>query len=202
MSEKFIFLIALVGSITLTWASFVYIWPAVARIKMIDLLEAVRDECEDAITAGYLPRDECTRELTSNCQAFIDSAKRISLSSIFAMRLAIDPSALRNSLPEPPSFAKLTAPQRRYMHQLEHRITEAVADFLINGSRIWWLLRPAIWVGRHLRGGGTVESRTTARLVVDRSVEPEWAAGDLQRLARRGPFSVRAGAGPLGGFRF
>lgn len=124
--------------------------PGIARIVFHFRVEAVRDECMDAILAGRLRPEPSVQSFIRSTEEIGARARRLTLLRAAAVYVAlVQLQAPRTVLPEPPSYDDLEPNERALMGNLEERYQNAFWSYLNWGSPIAWLIAPLLRVIGH-----------------------------------------------------
>lgn len=132
----FAFLGMLIGVSGAYWA-FTYGVSRVAREKFLERMTALRDEVEDSVFFGELPDVESVQFLWAKTMIVTAHVDLVSYSDFEATRRS---RGLVKGAPKT-SYSGLTPPQRKLMHEYEERFVGAMATYIVNGSRLWFVLK-------------------------------------------------------------
>jgi hypothetical protein len=133
------------------WGVIFFLRPAVARAKFERLTCELRDEAEDAMIAGLLPRTPEVEHIKSTAEAFTRAAPHISFARTFAIEAALR-EAGRRAPSYPPVIQELTRDERARLTKMHRRLVRALADYMTGGSAAWLVLEPCRWLVRlHLK---------------------------------------------------
>lgn len=127
--------------------------PALARLLVRHRLEAIRDDCVDAVLDGWLQRDESVDHFIRSVERTARCARRVTLLRSLAMYIAIVKLQVsRAEFPTAPSYCDLNPAERKFMHGLEKRQLDALWSYLTWGSPMGWAIAPLlIAINRRVR---------------------------------------------------
>jgi len=159
-----------------------------AQIAFTSRLEAIRDDCEDAVLDGRLREKQQVKELLSRLDDMMKYGRRVTYARLLALRLAASQVGLdivAEAQTEELSYSGLQPTERRIMHELEERLLQAWVSYVNLSTPLGWAHTVASRIGRRLRPG-----KPNRRAQADSL--PTLAAKDVCRLpARRSPITGR-----------
>lgn len=125
--------------------------PVVARVLFRDRMEAVRDDCVDALIEGRLQRDDSVRLFIESADQTAKSARLLTLPRAFAMSMAYTKLGVSKA-PDKKSYCELSPGERKLMHDLEGRRRTAILSYAIWGSPAGWALAPFLRMAARKEG--------------------------------------------------
>lgn len=127
------------------WGCLFFALPAVARAKFIARLSELRDSADDAVIEKRLPDSEPVRRYIEKVDAFIQEPQYVSMSFMLAVHSTYQHQRGRLEL-KPITYAGLTPPERKLMHDLDDNLVTAMAEHIKYGSRFVFFF----WCASHI----------------------------------------------------
>ncbi|MGZ4556654.1 MAG: hypothetical protein ACXVXZ_13070 [Mycobacteriaceae bacterium] len=197
----------LVLCLAFLWTFVLVIRPGVARARLGLDATRIRDRIVDAILEGQIERtDQAALDALLFCHQMTDHAREFGVSEGFATmralaRLDVEPRELETSETKV-TYANMSPEGRKVMIEATRAIDDIMARYLVQGSMAWWLLCPAQWLWRRLRGGKprpvttphelAQEVRRAARERSEEHVSRRNLSDSLQDIARAHGHRVHA----------
>lgn len=121
--------------------------PALARTIFRERLDAVRDDCMDAVLAGRLAMTEPVEQFLRALKVQNHIAReltlvRVGMIVVSLRRIGADFTAAGRGV----SFADLKPEERKLLHAYAGRVNAALSSYLVWGSPLGWVLAPLIFI--------------------------------------------------------
>jgi hypothetical protein len=134
--------LAAFANVILLWWFVVMTVPRLARLKLEIGVQRVHDSLLDAHRRGEIECDQGHLEkFLEYCRLVIVGASRVSLVSAFFLRRRLKLSGIDVDRPVPASPDQV-------LREAEQLVDVLVWDYMVGGSRLWWILRPVRAIGQ------------------------------------------------------
>jgi hypothetical protein len=140
-----------------------WVIPMFMRLKFVTALDALRDRVMDHVFNGELPLGPPVQDFLEVQDTLIRAAaaRQLTLGRVIAISKGLAAAGVRQSR-DKPSFANLSGPQRKLMHELQDELTTTLARYLLDGSPLGWMMHLTVPILRWRR-----RSTGQARLKTD-----------------------------------
>jgi len=135
MSDGSVAYVALLGGIAVGGWVFSYGRAWVAGERFLAEMTELADDIEDAVFAGVLPDIESVQYAWVKAGAVATHVGLVSFSAVIAAEMTMP----RDQDMTPPSYWDLKPSERKLMHEFDDRFVQSVAQYIVNGSRLWWV---------------------------------------------------------------
>lgn len=175
MSSPALATLLLVGSILLlTWLA-TYGRTVLAKERYLLRMSALRDRVEDAVFAGDLPDADPVQYLWQKTHVLGRHPEVVSFANFAAFQFHPRISKVKLSQP---SNNNLSPAERKRMNEFEREFVEILADYVVDGSRYWLVLRTVAAVqgarrvkSQRVKTSDPVQLSETFNKVLDNSSE-------------------------------
>jgi hypothetical protein len=139
--------VSIVAASVLVMALIVTGIPALARVLFRHRVEALRDECVDAILDGKLRPEPTVESFIRSTEQIGSRARRLTLLRAITMYIAlVRLQTPRSVLPAQATYSDLEPDEARIFSDLERRYKDAFWSYLSWGSATAWIIAPLLKV--------------------------------------------------------